>query len=505
MFKKTTLPGFNPITPPLQESSLLVWLSILLGLTLSLVMAALIAGQEWLFLAALVVPPVFILAVKVLLDQPFTVILIWLLFYPIFFKISGAIGTNADRSLHYILIPASFAILIMAMFLKQYRKRALKVSAPDIAMLLFLALGVINVVALTPNPERTLVKFYFQICIPFAFYWFIRFVKPKTREYRHLVWIAVPILLVQVTIGLLSWFAPSAVPEWWLNRVGARTTGTVGNPAVFTFILILCAALLFHYAVHTRSQRVKIILFTLVGLAFFCVFFSFSRSSWLAGLIVWAGLLWLHPRLTWRLTFLVMVLFVLLGPVIFSRQLAWAQERLTTEETVNGRVLGANATWGLIKAKPLFGWGYDTHDLYDEQFRTRVLDLAVNKAHSSHQTYLLITSEMGVVGLLLFLFPVGYWVVQTVKHWYRLPRSRFRNQRLVGLLWLVMAYYFVVSNFTEMIHSNYLGTTIWWLVLGLIANEVQPFVVAPSHPFPPEQAKLKHTPHQVNTLDQPTS
>ncbi len=478
MFKRLPLPGFNPLTASPPESSFKLWLPILVGLSLSPVIAALIAMQEWLFLGALIAPLLLIPAVYLLLKHPFSPVLIWLLIYPILFKYSGTVGRLADKSLHYALIPAAFATLFLAMLLKQYQKRTLRVNSPDIAMFLFLGLGLINIMLLTPNPERTFVKFYFQICIPFTFYWFIRFVKPKTREYHYLVWIAVPVLLVQATIGLLSWFAPSLVPDWWLNRAGARTTGTVGNPAVFTLILALCVALLFRYAVHIRSRRVQTILFALVGLSFFCVFFSFSRGSWLAGAVVWVGILLLYPRLTWRFTFLVMILFVLLGPLFLGAYIGWAQERLTTGDTVEGRVLGGNATWGLIRAKPWFGWGYDTHDLYDEQFRTRVLNLAVNKEHSSHQTYLLIASEMGVIGLFLYLFPIGYWLAQTVQHWYHLPQKGFRDQRLVGLLWLVMGHYFVVSNFTEMIHSNYVGTTIWWLVLGLIANEVQPFAAA---------------------------
>ncbi|MBK9055287.1 MAG: O-antigen ligase family protein [Chloroflexi bacterium] len=469
--KTTTLSGLNNIYTPLQQSPLLsVSLPILLCLMVGLLTAVLIAEQEWVLLAMVVVPVLLVPFVKLLLTQPFTAVLLWLLLYPIFFKISGPLSRYTDWFLHYTLIPATIPLILFAMLLGFKQRHELKIGVPDLAMLLFLLLGFVNIMVLTPNPERTLVKFYFQIIIPFAFYWLIRIVKPQLLEFRYLAWIAIPVLLIQSSVGLLSWFAPALLPDFWLSRANARTTGTVGNPAVFTVILIFCAMLFFHYAIHARSRNRQIAFLLLVGLAFFSVFFSFSRGSWLGGILVWTGLLVVYPRLARQLTFLVLLCCIPLALTLLTDQVTWARDRLATEETVEGRLLGGNATWGLIQAKPWFGWGYDTHELYDEQFRTRVLNLAVNKEHSSHQTYLLIAAEMGVVGLVIYMFPVGWWLVKSGQNWRYLPRSGFLDRRLMMLLWLVMLQYFVVSNFTEMIHSNYVGTTIWWLTLGLIAN-----------------------------------
>ena len=38
------------------------------------------------------------------------------------------------------------------------------------------------------------------------------------------------------------------------------------------------------------------------------------------------------------------------------------------------------------------------------------------------------------------------------------------------MLWLVLASHFVIGNFTDMIYSYYFSTTMWWMVLGLIAT-----------------------------------
>jgi O-antigen ligase len=451
-----------------------VYLPLLLSLIVGWAAAVLITDQDWYMVTALIGLVSSPILVKLFLNQPFSAVLLWFLLYPIFLRYPGMMARHAGKLLHQAMIPATILLVLLAIILGLRQRKSLKIGIADAAMLLFLLIGVLNILVLTPDPQRALFKFYFRLAIPFAFYWLIRLIDPKAAEFRYLVWAAVPVLLIQAAIGLLSWFAPDVIPQWWTYRAGTRTTGTVGNPAVFTLIMVFCAMFLFHYATQVSSRLVRIMLFALVSLAFFCIFFSFSRGSWLGGILVWLGLLLIYWRFTWRLTVVTALLVIPLCVTLLSGHIAWARERLLTEETAQGRLLGGNATWGMIKVKPLFGWGFDTHDLYDEQFRTRVLDLAVNSEHSSHQTYLLITAEMGLVGLVPYMFPIIWWLVQSIRKWRYLPDTGFQNKRWLALLWLIMLQYFVVSNFTEMIHSNFFGTTIWWLTLGFIANLLQP-------------------------------
>jgi O-antigen ligase len=216
----------------------------------------------------------------------------------------------------------------------------------------------------------------------------------------------------------------------------------------------------------------------------FAVFFSFSRGSWLGALAVVAGLGFLYPRIISRVVLISTLILILLGSTIFVDEVLFAAERLTTERTAGARIVGNAATIRLIQERPLFGWGYGNHELYDEQFRERIWDIPVRRDITSHHTYLLVASEMGLVGLSLYLLPAGWWLVQSARVWAHLPRSGFRGRSWLLMLWLGLLNFFIIANFTDIIYSYYFPTALWWLSLGLIANLV-------SQVLEPEQAATR--------------
>jgi O-antigen ligase len=89
----------------------------------------------------------------------------------------------------------------------------------------------------------------------------------------------------------------------------------------------------------------------------------------------------------------------------------------------------------------------------------------------SHNTFLTIMAELGVIGLGLYLFPVIWWLFLSSKAGRRLPSHGFLSWRLLVLLWLLMLHMFIVNNSMDMQFFVF-GTTVWWMALGLIANLV---------------------------------
>jgi O-antigen ligase len=316
-----------------------------------------------------------------------------------------------------------------------------------------------------------MIRFYDRIIVPFFIYWLVRLLNADEKDLKRLLPLAFILILSQSTIGLLSWFAPQLLPDKWLGRVGERTIGTFGNPAVFTTTLMFCALFLMQAFHEAKSALLRWSALAAVGLAFFMVFFSFSRGSWLGAIAVLIGMAFLYPKTVSRLTLVALLVagILFLSPPLRS-YLGFAGERLTTETTAEGRILGGAATMRLIMEKPLLGWGYHQHEKYDEQFRDRVLDLAVNKQHSSHNTYLLITAEMGVIGLILFLLPTLIWLWRSMSAFKRLPWAGYPGKAILVMLWLLLADHFIAGNFTDLIQSTFFNTGMWWLALGLIAN-----------------------------------
>lgn len=448
-----------------------LWLPALLGLAFGLIAAALIARETLIPLIplALTIPAVIIFP-----RRPFIAIPLWVLIFPYVVHDPTSGGRVMYTLLHRAMIPTALALAVLADWLRVHKRPPVRFGRAELAMAIFLLLVLANIVLLTPKPLQSLVRFYDRLFAPFCMYWLVRLSAPNERDLRMLIWVGFVTVIAQVIIGLLSWFMPQTLPEQWLNRIGERTVGTLSSPAVYTSTLLFFALLLLQYGLQSGSRLVRIVAMATIGLAFFGVFFSFSRGSWLGGAIVFAGLLLIYPHYIARMAATLLIVGSLLGPIILAEQLSWATTRLHDEHTAQGRVVGAATTIGMIRERPWFGWGFDTYDLYDERFKTRVANLAVRQEETSHNTYLLIIAELGVIGLLIYALPTIWWLTLSVRVRWRLPRSGPQSWQLLALLWLLLLDHFVVSNFMDMIQANLFGTTIWWLALGLVANLVAP-------------------------------
>ncbi|HEX6292682.1 MAG TPA: O-antigen ligase family protein [Herpetosiphonaceae bacterium] len=457
------------------------WLPALLGVSFGLVAALLIVGGQWIFLVPLgaIVP-----AAILFLRYPFVAVILWIVIFPYFVITPTPSFRIMYWLLHRAMIPGALAIVILGDWLGLRQREPVRFGRAELFMLIFVLLAIANIMLLTPRPAQTLVRFYDRLFVPLCMYWLVRLIAPTTRDLSRLAWAGSITIVVEAIIGLLGWFVPQTLPEHWLNRIGERTVGTFGNPAVYTSTLLFLALLLLQYGMQSRSRGRRVLTLAMLGLAYLGVFFSFSRGSWLGALLVWLGLLLVYPATMRRWTIVVALIGLPVISVVLAQEMSWATERLGDQDTAKGRVLGAATSINMIERRPWLGWGFDTYDLYDEQFKTRVADLAVREEQTSHNTYLLFIAEMGAVSLVLYMLPVVWWLLLSRKVWHRLPGHGFLSWHLLVLLWLLLLDHFTVSNFMDMIQSNLFGTTIWWLALGLIASLISTHL-APGDIGPP--------------------
>ena len=464
--------GMRRTGNPGQPTALSAWLPLVLGGVLGVIGAYLVITQNWVALLG------FLLIVPILLlffYYPFITVVVWLLIFPFFISEVLPGARQLYWLLHRAMIPGALIALVALSILGIRKIRNARLGLVDGVMIAYLVLCVINILMLSARPNTQLIHFYDRIFVPFCMYWLIRVIRPSQMDLERIAPVAFFIIFSQGTVGLLSWFAPQVLPPKWLGRLGERTVGTFGNPAVFTTTLLFAVVILVNsYWRDSYPKKLQVaISFLAVAFAFFLVFFSFSRGSWLGAIPVWLGLYILHPKLMRRLSLIgsiALVPILALGPL--ADYSSFAEERLFTETTAEGRVIGGAATLRMIQEKPLFGWGYRNHELYDEQFRDLVLGLVDGREQSSHNTYLLIAAEMGILGLILYYLPVALLLYLTVKHWHRLSVSQATGRSLVLMLWLLILDHALAALFTDLIQSVFFNTTIWWLVLGLIANAI---------------------------------
>jgi O-antigen ligase len=101
------------------------------------------------------------------------------------------------------------------------------------------------------------------------------------------------------------------------------------------------------------------------------------------------------------------------------------------------------------------------------------------KDHASHNLFLSIAAEQGILGIALFLGPTVYWLIRTRSAPAGMPST---ERKLLASLWLVIAAFVIVNNFSVMKVTFGLG--LWWLTLGLIGSTVHRYRSSASRTTP---------------------
>jgi O-antigen ligase len=345
----------------------------------------------------------------------------------------------------------------------------------DYSILIFGFVTIINILHFNDNPAPQLIAAYDELLIPIGMYFLVRIQSPGENEFKSFFFAILFAVLAQTVIGIVSQTIPQVLPGTWNNLAGARTVGSLQIPAVYTSFLMLGALMFFHLALQDHSSRKRILYLAFFGLIFYGIFISFSRGSWLGAVIVLICLLYYFPRLTARILLVVGVLVVILGSTFLVDQLFQSYERMTSAEAQNSavsRVTAVDASINMIKTKPLTGWGFGNFDAVKEKFVRRIIGIPIHDA-TSHNTYLTLGSELGLVALLLYIFPFTWWMYQSWQTKRYFPESGFWSQSLILILWLTILNIFVVTNFMDMVRFYPFGTTFLWLILGMISSAVE--------------------------------
>ncbi|RME48596.1 MAG: O-antigen ligase family protein [Caldilineae bacterium] len=461
------------------QKAFLPYLAPLLGGVLVAVAIAFFLVQEIWFLA---VALAFAVPVAVLLNRyPFVAIMLWILILPLFPPVPG--NRYLYWAVHQGLMPLALGINLVSRMLRLKEHPPVRLNLADLVVVLYISMAILTILfnkdisSDTATYARTL---YNRTGVAFVGYWLVRFLHVEEKDWLRLIPLFLFLTLLEGVVGLLSWFVPEVLPAMWHSRdglLGARVTGTFSEPGAYTAALMFFMIFLFQYAMtKARSRAGRAFLLAIFGFGLVCIFFSFSRGSWLAALVVLLIILYLYPRPVLILVGLTLPLMFLLAMGPLSNEFAWAMQRLETEQTVESRMVLAHAGKKMFLAKPIFGWGYGSYDLYDWRFIERLDNIAPTRwdleKGTSHNSYLTILAETGMVGLLLYVFPVLWWFGLTVRKFRHVPVGGFWDRRLLILMWAFILFYALITQFFDIRFFWFTQGTAW-LVLGLIALTLQ--------------------------------
>lgn len=477
-----------------KDKSDIVWALglILLGMSLSVAIAHLVVNGQWHFALGLIVA----IPTGILLHQyPFLSLIVWLFLTPFLVSTDSGSIRKVYWIIHRALPLATLGVIILSSLFRAHRFKLPKLGWAEAAMAGYVIVSVLSILYLNDDVKATLIHYYDRILIPMCLYLLVRLLHPGEKAMRWLVPVLTFIVISQSIIGLLSWIAPQLLPSPWLGRAGTRTEGSFSAYSVFTSTMAFCGLFILHAAINEKLKIRRIWYVSLFSLTILMIFFSFSRGSWLAGVLIILGLICLYPKFMLRYSIIVIpVIMLILSGGYMSDHLNWARQRFYSEqskEAAGSRLPIYYASYRMFEAKPLFGWGFGNFDRYDRQFQTGIGEFTAQKDHASHNVYLTLIAEQGIIGFSLFILPAFWWLVQTLKGWSNIPRHDFINRNLIFVFWLVILFHFVVNNFSNM--RVVFGLGMWWITLGLIASTVNSYRTSTGTLERPVLAKSNNT------------
>ena len=452
------------------------WL-LLLAVLFGISAAVLITSGNWWVAAGMAVA---IPAVVLFTNYSFGVFILWLVLCPFL----QTTPDDTSRYLYWVLYraipPIALCFALFSNRLQPFEKRMrIKPGRDSLIMVLFLGWTLMNILSHHPTGFNNYIfTLYDQTIVPFFLYWWLRCIAPNTTDLRRLIPGALALALFQVGIGAISWLSPDLLPQDWVGYTSGRTIGTLGYVHAYSVTLIFFGLLLFHAGINQNSATQRLALVVGAGLCIAGVFFSFSRGAWLGGAAALAGLFIIYPKPVLKLSLTLLLSIAILGGSILNDQIAYAQERLNSEQTAMVRFVIWDAGLQMIRLKPLTGWGYGDYRVYAGQFQRPIAGVVATKQHASHNTFISFAAELGIPGLLLYLSPAIWWFYRSIKRRHSLLKSGYWSSKYLVVLWLFLLAHGIISFFSDIRTSQY-GLSLWWIALGWIATLVDPYLPRP--------------------------
>lgn len=218
----------------------------------------------------------------------------------------------------------------------------------------------------------------------------------------------------------------SSFTDLSLNKgVPGRVFSTLDNPNNFAEFLVLFTPLCAAWALNVKNEKLRLPLFLLLGLPALSLLMTYSRSSWLS--IFLAVLIFVYYS-DKKLLPLLLLLCVVAVPFLPSSVMTRLGTIFNTRDSsANHRLV----TWGCIldmlgdKGNWLTGIGLGPLT-FSERFPEYAQGLAKKGVYHSQMLYMELDLEMGLLGLVSFLWLMGRTVKRAAARIYTEKRAELR-------------------------------------------------------------------------------
>lgn len=209
--------------------------------------------------------------------------------------------------------------------------------------------------------------------------------------------------------------------KWIFDRISnvyhetliMRPYGTFPHPNILGSFLGFSALLSQYLISVSRETWKRGTIAAILMLQIFGLFMAFSRVAifgWIFSTLIFLFIM-KHKKIDFPLrkicTFLIfcVILTITLFWPAFIERSGIVSYGTTNYESISDRILYQNIALSMIKSKPAFGVGF--HNFVDQMDNYSSVKLKDYQHQPVHNIYLLIASETGLTGLLLFLLLIG--------------------------------------------------------------------------------------------------
>jgi O-antigen ligase len=415
--------------------------------------------------------------------------------------------SNALRPLYlfteYLTLPAVLLLLLPRTL--KVGARAFRPDLADYAMVLFTVLAVASILLGRETPAAAfgqLKAFWRAFLGPFVLYWIARLSRPDKRQLMACTPILAGLCIIEAVVGALGIFNPAALPGFWPSFVnetgGIRITGTLVQPDSYAAMLIFSSSMCFSFLM-ARSERIlRVLGCGLLVLGFSAAVISFSRASWLGGLLA-LGMMAFYYRGR------ILIPCALLGIAVFGifhipagttgirtgsdsigsapaasaiphrsapgNAESYAMKRLSTKNSVSDRIALSAAGLSAFLQHPLFGSGMGSYDQNARKLVRKIgpfipsdWALTVGASHNSHISIL---AELGMIGYACFVVPLIYIFYRSIQ--------ALRHRNMDGFLVVLWANLLFLALVSVLIDMRFLAgiSGLAGLVLGLTAVRLE--------------------------------
>lgn len=209
-----------------------------------------------------------------------------------------------------------------------------------------------------------------------------------------------------------------------------RSRGMFLQPGVLGVTLGMALPMHFYFMITTRNRLLRYLLLASVGLVAAGLFFTYTRTTWLAttaGLLALTSVGW--KRYSARVMQFggVAALLVFAGFISF-RSDTFLQKRLKQEHTITGRINTLATAYRMFRDNPVFGVGLMNYHVEKANYREPInvpfyglIRAQFDKTGNPHDIYVGAIAEEGLFGMTM-QFAIYFLILSALLAHYRQPR-----------------------------------------------------------------------------------